>query len=295
MFSQTASVKLEYDSLTPHYNEEFHVSFEIAFLPKSGRSATDWWFVFCGDKLLVKATADDVRIPLYSDLTGLEQSLSKIHFLGTFNGFPCYSAEIDEHCIIPEEMIFQERRPLLGLLGEEIFSIAGRAFQILHWDRTHQFCGRCGIRTELKEEERARACTRCGLVSYPTMSPAIIVAVVKGPELLLARSHRFHASFYSVLAGFVECGETLEQCVKREVREEVGIDVENIRYLASQSWPFPETLMAGFAADYAGGVIASDDVEIRDAGWFRADNLPAIPPKGSIARLLIDWFVEKYG
>ncbi|MDA8434263.1 MAG: NAD(+) diphosphatase [Nitrospiraceae bacterium] len=269
--------------------------FELAFLPKSGRSATDWWFVFCGDKLLVKTTPTDTRIPSYSDLSRVERNLSSVHYLGTFDGLPCYSAEADGHIINPEGMVFQERRPLLGLLGEEVFSVAARAFQVLHWDRTHQFCGRCGSRTALKEDERARACTRCGLVCYPTMSPAIIVAVVKGSELLLARSRRFQADFYSVLAGFVEYGETLEQCVKREVKEEAGIDVGNIRYLASQPWPFPDTLMVGFAADYAGGVISADDVEIRDAGWFKADNLPAIPPKGSIARLLIDWFVEKYG
>jgi NAD+ diphosphatase len=127
------------------------------------------------------------------------------------------------------------------------------------------------------------------------MSPAIIVAVTRGPEILLARARRFHADFYSVLAGFLEYGETLEQCVKREVREEVGIDVGNIRYFATQPWPFPNTLMVGFTADYAGGVVTVDNVEITDARWFTADELPSIPPKGSIARRLIDWFVEKSG
>lgn len=269
--------------------------FELAYLPKSGRSATDWWFVFCGNKLLVKTTAIDARIPSYSDLIRVEQNLSRIHYLGTFDCFPCYSAEVGEHSINPEGMVFQELRPLLGLLSEEIFSVAARAFQILHWDRTHQFCGRCGSGTELKDEERARVCMQCGLVNYPTMSPAIIVAVIKGAEILLARSHRFHTGFYSVLAGFVECGETFEQCVRREVREEVGINVENIHYLASQPWPFPNTLMVAFTADYAGGVVTADNVEITDARWFNADNLPATPPKGTISRRLIDWFVEKSG
>ncbi len=242
---------------------------------------------------MVKATAVGARIPSYSDLNGLGKNLSRIHYLGTFDGYPCYSAEVDEHAANPEGVVFQELRPLLGLMGEEIFSIAARAFQILHWDRTHQFCGRCGSHTELKEEERARVCARCGLVAYPAMSPAVIVAVIKGSEILLARSHRFHGGFYSVLAGFVECGETLEQCVRREVREEVGIDVGNIRYFASQPWPFPNTLMAAFTADYAGGLLAADNVEIADARWFTAGNLPATPLKGSIARRLIDCFVEK--
>ncbi|HXX58499.1 MAG TPA: NAD(+) diphosphatase [Thermodesulfovibrionales bacterium] len=269
--------------------------FEPAFLPKSGRSDTDWWFVFCGDRLLVKATAIDLRIPSYSDLIPVKQNLSRTSYLGTFGSLPCYSGEVDEDIMNLEGISFQELRPLLGLLGEEIFSVAARAFQILHWDRTHQFCGRCGGQTEPKDEERARVCTQCGLVHYPTVSPATIVAVTKGRQILLARSHRFHSDFYSVLAGFVEYGETFEECVKREVKEEVGIDVKNIRYFGSQHWPFPNTLMVGFTAEYGGGAITPDDLEIKDARWFDADDLPAIPMKGSIARRLIDWFIEECG
>jgi NAD+ diphosphatase len=185
-------------------------------------------------------------------------------------------------------MTFLGLRPLLGLLDEDIFSVAGRALQILHWDRSHQFCGRCGSRFEPKGDERAKTCAQCGLISYPAVSPAIIVALIKDSEILLARSPRFQADFYSVLAGFVEPGETFEQCVRREVKEEVGIDVENIRYFASQPWPFPHTLMVGFTADYAGGVITID------AQWFKADDLPVIPSAGTIAHLLIDWFAEKF-
>lgn len=127
--------------------------FVSAFLPTSGQSATDWWFVFRGDELLVRATAADARIPCYSDLIRIKQSLSKTHYLGTFNGIPCYSGEADDRISNLEGMIFQELRPLLGLLGEDIFSVAARAFQILHWDRTHQFCGRCGSHTEPKGDE----------------------------------------------------------------------------------------------------------------------------------------------
>jgi NAD+ diphosphatase len=269
--------------------------FVSAFLPASGKSSADWWFVFFGDKLLVKVTTLNPRIPCYSDLIHIKQNLSRTHYLGTFDGVPCYSGEVDKHITNPEGMIFQELRPLLGLLGEDIFSLAARAFQILHWDRTHQFCGRCGSPTGPKDEERARVCTRCGLVNYPAISPAIIVAVTKGSQILLARSNRFQTGFYSVLAGFVEYGETFEQCVRREVKEEVGIDVENIRYFASQPWPFPNTLMVGFTADYAGGALTVDNVEIADARWFKADNLPLTPRNGTIARRLIDWFIEESG
>jgi NAD+ diphosphatase len=125
------------------------------------------------------------------------------------------------------------------------------------------------------------------------MSPAIIVAVVKDKKILLARASRFPYEMYSVLAGFVEPGESLEACVKREVREEVGIEVKNIRYFGNQPWPFPNSLMVAFTADYAAGEIRIDETEIVDAGWFSANNFPLIPSKISIARHLIDWFAEK--
>jgi NAD+ diphosphatase len=142
-------------------------------------------------------------------------------------------------------------------------------------------------------DERAKICPKCGLVAYPRLSPAVIVAVLRDNCILLAHSHRFPAKFYSVLAGFVEPGETLEECVEREVYEEVGIRVRAIRYFGSQPWPFPDSLMIAFTANYAGGEIRIDHSEIADANWFSANDLPHIPPKISIARQLIDWFLEK--
>ena len=270
-------------------------SFELTFAPMEEQSASDWWFVFRGDKLLVRETKVSATIPSYSDLGELKRSFLRTHFLGKLNGIACYLGEVDGNFPDIEGMTFLELRPLLGLLDEDVFSVAGRAFQILHWDRTHQFCGKCGARTEPKGDERAKTCSQCGLVSYPEVSPAIIVSVVRGSEILLARSRKFKTGFYSVLAGFVEPGETFEQCVRREVREEVGIDVENIQYFASQPWPFPNTLMVGFTADYTGGEIDIDKAEITDANWFKAGDLPVIPRTGTIARRLIDWFIDKYG
>ena len=270
-------------------------SFELTFSPTEEQSASDRWFVFRGDKLLVREEKVSALIPSYSDLDELKHSFLRTHFLGKLNGIACYLGEVDENLPGIEGMTFLELRPLLGLLDEEVFSVAGRAFQILHWDRTHQFCGRCGGRTQPKGDERAKICSRCGLVNFPEVSPAIIVAVVRGSEILLGRSRKFKTDFYSVLAGFVEPGETFEQCVRREVGEEVGIDVENIHYFASQPWPFPNTLMVGFTADHAGGEIHTDKVELLDAGWFKAAELPAIPRTGTIARRLIDWFIEKHG
>jgi NAD+ diphosphatase len=270
-------------------------SLELTFSPTEEQSASDLWFVFRGDMLLVVEAGDRASIPSLSDLCGLNLNFLRTHFLGKLNGVACCLGEVDGNLPDIEGMAFLELRPLLGLLDEDIFAMAGRAFHILHWDRTHQFCGRCGERTEPKGDERARICPKCSLVTFPEVSPAIIVAIVKGSEILLARSPGFKYDFYSVLAGFVEPGETFEQCVRREVREEVGIEVADIKYFSSQPWPFPNTLMVGFTAEHAGGEIVVDKAEISVASWFTSDKLPPIPRTGTIARSLIDWFVEKYG
>jgi len=269
------------------------MSFVSSFLTAEKPSDADWWFVFQGDALLVINKAGRTSIPCYTDLGDIRQNFIRSHYLGKFNGIPCYVGEVIEDFSVDGEMSFIGLRPLLGLISDDIFLIAGRAFQILHWDRTHQFCGRCGSLTEPKKDERAKKCAQCGLINYPRVSPAIIVAVIKDSEILLARSPRYQYSFYSVLAGFIEPGETFEECVRREVREEVGIEVENIRYLASQPWPFPHTLMVVFTADYAGGEITVDKDEITEARWFKADDLPVIPRPGTISHQLIDWFVRK--
>ena len=190
-------------------------------------------------------------------------------------------------------MEFEGLRQVYGRLDEDLFWISARAIQIIDWDKTHQFCGRCGTRTRLLDKERARECPQCSLLHFPRLAPAIIVLIERGRELLLARSRRFVPGMYSVLAGFVEPGETLEEAVVREVREEVGISIGSIRYFESQPWPFPHSLMIGFTATYEGGEISLDDKEIEDAAWFTPENLPPLPGKISIARKLIDAFLEK--
>src|SRR5208337_2878011 len=268
------------------------MSFVISLNPAAGNTQEDLWFVFRGDELLVRPTETGAEVPDSQNITWLDKNIIRSHYIGTLNELNCYTAEIDGNAAAPNGLSFQELRPLLGLLDEEFFSAAGRAFQIIHWERTHQFCGRCGGRTSLKASERARECPHCGLVIYPELSPAIIVAVVRGAEILLARSHRFRNAFYSVLAGFVEAGETFEETGRREVMEEVGIEIKNIRYFGSQPWPFPNSLMVGFMADYESGEIRIDESEIVDAGWFAPNNLPPLPRTGTIARRLIDFFTE---
>ena len=173
-----------------------------------------------------------------------------------------------------------------------MFYLAGRAQQIVEFHNTHRHCGRCGSETQDHAQDRAKTCPSCGLTSYPRLSPSIIVLVTRGVEMLLARQHQWPERMYSTLAGFVEPGESIEQTVHREVQEEVGVRVQNLRYLGSQSWPFPNSLMLGFHADYAGGEIICEDGEIADARWFHYDALPQLPPPSSISRWLIDAFIE---
>ncbi len=180
-------------------------------------------------------------------------------------------------------------RALFGALNDALFALAGRAFQIMDWDRSHQFCGRCGAPTVIKNGERVRVCPSCGQLHYPRIAPAVMALVRRGREFLLARSPHFPPGMYSALAGFAEPGETLEQALVREVREEVGIEVGDLRYFASQPWPFPHSLMIAFHCSHVGGEITPDPGEIEAAGWFTVDRLPqALPSPISISRRLIE-------
>ena len=256
------------------------------------------WFAFVGNKLLVRTTGKISEIPKLMNLAEIGLEPVRTQFLGTLDGQPCYSAELPKDAlaklnevIAPDGMSLQGLRELYGTLDEDLYMLSGRAIQIVEWDRTHQYCGHCATPTTQLSHERAKRCPNCGLVNYPRLSPAIIVLVSRGEEILLARAPRFPPGMYSVLAGFVEPGESLEETVVREVREEVGIEVKDIRYFGSQPWPFPNSLMIGFTATYASGDIVIEPQELVEAGWFSKYNLPQIPPKLSIARKLIDSFV----
>jgi NAD+ diphosphatase len=252
------------------------------------------WFVYRGGQLLVRVDGERMVLPRALDAAGLGVPLLRTLFLGELGGEPCFAAELDEATPVPEGHVTESLRGLYGRLADDEWALAGRAFQLIDFDRTHQFCGRCGERTEHPPAERARRCPRCGLLAYPRVAPAIIVLIRRGNEVLLARGKRFPLPFYSTLAGFVEPGESLEEALAREVLEEVGVAVKDLRYFGSQPWPFPHSLMIGFNAEYAGGELKPDPSEILDAGWFTADNLPQIPGKLSIARKLIDgWLAEQ--
>lgn len=236
-------------------------------------------------------TGERARLPTDAEVATLGAQ-GEVHELGYFGGLPAVATAIDD-APLPAPLAVLSLRDLYVALSEEAFAIAGRATQIIDWASTHRFCGRCATPTERVAGERCMKCPRCGLLAYPRISPAIIVLVRRGDEALLARGARFPLPFYSTLAGFAEVGETLEETLAREVREEVGIEVKDIRYFGSQSWPFPNSLMVGFFAEWASGDICIEPKEIVDAKWWRADALPTIPPKISIARRLIDaWLAD---
>jgi NAD+ diphosphatase len=252
------------------------------------------WFAFRGDRLLVRGQSDSAALLDYDELAVLGADFESGHYLGRLDDVDCYAVRLDETSELPGETSLEGLRALFGRLPDAYYTIAGRAIQILHWDQTHQFCGRCGEPTVHAPSDRAKLCPKCGLLSFPRLSPAVIMLVQRGDELLLARGAQFPEAFYSVLAGFVEPGESLEEAVRREIFEEVALDVTDVRYFGSQPWPFPHQLMIGFTCTYAGGEITPQAGEIVDAGWFsRHGELPRLPGKLSIARRLIDWFLDQ--
>jgi NAD+ diphosphatase len=249
-------------------------------------------FAFAGAKLLAIDNETAPGIPVIADLERIHVP-GRRHYLGRFDGVDCVAVALEDDAKAPAGFALTGLRALFGRVPEPLLAIAARAFQVVEWDRTHRFCGRCGQPMCQKAHERAKECEACGYVAYPRISPAMMVLVTRGRDLLLARANRFPGAMFSALAGFVEAGETIEDCVHREVREEVGLDVANLRYFASQSWAFPHSLMIAYTAEYAGGDISADPTEIAEARWFHPDALPDLPTPLSIARLLIETTAER--
>lgn len=257
------------------------------------------WFILSGFQLLAVVDGRQAAWPRLASPADLGLRPLRQHYLGYMPGdtpVHCYAAEVAAETPPPPGMAFEGLRALYGRILDDQLWLGGRALQILDWDRTTLYCGRCGVFNEGQPHERAKKCPACGMVTYPRISPAVIMRVTRqgpgGREILLARGARHPAGFYSVLAGFVEPGETLETAVHREIREEVGLEVQNVTYFGSQPWPFPNSLMIAYTAEYASGDITPEVGEIEDARWFTAGNLPGIPPAMSISRRLIDDFVN---
>ncbi len=249
------------------------------------------WLVVHPKGLVARRDGERVIFPSDEDVAALGLRREDAHRLGTLDETDALAVPIEGRIEAPFELF--GLRMLAGLLDAGLFGVVGRAMHTCDWLTTSRFCGRCGTATVRVPTERSMSCPKCGLHVYPRISPAIITLVRKGDLALLASNAKFPGAFYSTLAGFAEIGESLEETLVREVQEEVGVTVTNVRYFGSQPWPFPNSLMIAFTAEWASGDIAVDRAEIEDAKWFEADALPMIPPPLSIARRLIDAWVEE--
>lgn len=278
--------------------ESIYKRYKPAVTPEPVNSTLTYWFVFYANKMLIKVDnpKPGVTIPQVRNIEEMNIIPVRKQYLGTLQGHPCYTVEAASEDYIPEGMCYRKYGSLYGVLDDDVFLVAGKALQIVKWDQTHQHCGRCGVTTQVVQNERAKICPQCGLLSYPRLSPVVITAILKDNKILLVRHKILINNIYSLVAGFVEPGETLEEAIKREVIEEVGIEVNNIKYFKSQPWPFPHSLMIGFTAEYESGEIIVDGVEVAEAEWFDARHVQQLPlpVKNSIAWELIDWYICNY-
>ncbi|MFZ2651096.1 MAG: NAD(+) diphosphatase [Burkholderiaceae bacterium] len=241
-----------------------------------------WSLAFFEGRLLLPQ--DEVSSLQPSHPSAFLVAASARHYLGRLDGIDCWALRVAEP---PAGWRAVPLRAAMMNLPAPLSAVAGRASQVLEWDRTHRFCGACGTPTELHVSDRARSCPACKHVAYPRVTPAMMTLVWRGRELLLARSPHYAPGIFSALAGFVEAGESLEDCIHREVAEEVGVQVADLRYYGSQSWPFPNSLMVAYTARWVSGEIVPQAAEIEAAFWYDIDALPGIPPRFSISGHLI--------
>lgn len=264
----------------------------------SNQSERGYWFLFKKDTVLYFGKGNDITFPVLLAPSELGLKTTEPVYIGKLDGKNVFAAQVFEteelcyNCCGVASFNYASPRDLFCTIGEEWFALVCRALHICRWNESWKFCPACGSPAVNSVKERAKVCTGCGRTDYPVISPAVIVAVTKGDKLLLAHNVRYNhvPERYSVLAGFVESGESAEDTIRRELMEEVGITVKNIRYFGSQSWPFPNSMMLGFTAEYESGEVIPDGEELDKAGWFGADELPEIPPFGSISRKLIENF-----
>ncbi|WP_340680958.1 NAD(+) diphosphatase [Paraglaciecola sp.] len=252
------------------------------------------WIVFSKDQLLQYSDQQGYLKTTWRELTFAHAYQEQVVRVGFYQEQACYLIDMGNEVVEQENLNVVTMRSMLMEVDDAFFGIAARAWQVALFMRTHRFCGQCGSSMQQIDWEMAMHCSRCHHRCYPRISPCIIVAIKNNDKLLLAQG-KAHQSrqMYSTLAGFVESGETLEEAVHREVFEEVGVKITNLRYFGSQPWPFPHSLMVGYLADYDSGDIVADGVEILDAKWFKFDELPVIPPMLSIAGKLIQHTINE--
>ena len=252
-----------------------------------------YWFVFISNSLLLQHDESGYHIPCTVEPPFPMKEWTPRQELPSLDGVPCMAYSLNTPPQDMKDYVTMGLRESWNVLPHTFYNVAGKASELLYWDSCTRYCGVCGApmkRTTIISKQ----CTHCGKEVWPQVSPAIIVRIRRGDDILLVHAKNFRRSeMYGLVAGFVETGETLEQCVKREVMEEVGLEIKNIRYFGSQPWPYPCGIMIGFTADYVAGELHLQEEELSRAGWFNRKNLPQIPDKMSIARRLIDNYIEE--
>lgn len=248
-----------------------------------------YWYIFYKDQLLLEKQGEGYTIPLLDEVP---VSVERILPVEMPDGTRAMAAFANEPLEETDTFLPMGLRASYDCLERHLYEQAGKAYEIVYWDRHSRYCPVCGTPTELLGLIMKR-CPQCGNEMFPAVSPAILVLIRKGEEVLLVRARNFRGAFYGLVAGFVETGETLEQCVEREVKEETGLQIRDITYFGNQPWPYPSGLMIGFIADYVSGEICLQDEELSSAEFFSKENLPEIPHKLSLARKMIDWWLEQ--
>ena len=250
------------------------------------------WFVFFQGQLLLQKQGENLQVPIGEVPPVAVPEGHKIHEVTMDNGLKVKTFAIDE--AIETNGLWQMvgLRDSFNYIPLEDYLCGGKASQILYWDNHSRYCPTCGVPT-VQETPIMKKCPKCGLEMYPPIATAIIVLIQRGDEILLVHNRAFKRDYYGLVAGFLEAGESLEECVHREVMEETGLTIKNLRYFGSQTWPYPSGLMVGFTAEYESGTIKLQEDELTAGAFYRKDNLPHIPQKMSIARKLIDWWLEQ--
>lgn len=263
-----------------------------AYPPAGPASGPALWLPFQDEKLLVQIEGESAAL-----IRGEAQAVAGLApgepmYLGVLDGLPCLAGEVDADTALPSGFQALSLRAVFGALSDEESALAGYASQMLHWRRTSLFCPVFGHETEPGQGDWAKRCPHCGHTRYPHVSPAVLILVSDGDRILLVHKPGWGA-MHSIMAGFVEPGEALEECVQREAKEESGVEIRDLIYRGSQPWPFPHQLMVGFTAHYAGGTLKIDDAELDGAAWFERDDLPDLPSPISLSRHLIDGWVAR--
>ena len=247
-----------------------------------------YWFIFFNDQLLLQKKGETYTIPYSINPPVPVKNVLEVSLL---EDMPACTASVDTPLEETAEYLPMGLRASYDYLDPILHKIAGKAYELIYWDQHSRFCPSCGTKTVM-QTTISKQCPNCKYEIYPVVSPAILVLIRKGDAILLVHARNFRGSFYGLVAGFLETGETLEECVRREVMEETGLEINNITYFGNQPWPYPSNLMVGFIADYVSGTIRLQDEELSEGAFFTKDNLPELPRKLSLARKMIDWWLE---